>query len=62
MLSTWLLTIESLTLTAYVIIGEIRLARIDAVPVNHAIHLIFMWAFTLMSWALVVAAWHPWRI
>lgn len=62
MLDIWLLTIESLALTVYVIIGEIRLARLDSVPVNWAIHLIFMWTFTLMSWALVVAAWHPWQI
>lgn len=62
MLYVWLLTIESVALTVYVIVSEIQLARLDTVPVNWAVNLIFMWTFTLMSWALVIAAWHPWRI
>jgi hypothetical protein len=54
--------VESAALRIYVVLGEIRLARLDEIPVPFAVHLIFMWAFTLFSWVLVVAAWHPWRI
>src|SRR5438045_2126925 len=59
LLYVWLLTAESAALTLYVIISEIRLARLETVPVNWAINLVFMWTFTLMSWALVIAAWNP---
>jgi hypothetical protein len=59
MLAIWLLSLESGALTAYTIAGEIKLARLERVPPPYAIHLVFMWALTLFSWALVVVAWHP---
>jgi hypothetical protein len=62
MLAIWLLSLLSAGLTTYVIAGEIRLARLEQVPIPYAIHLLIMWTLTLISWAFVFVAWHPWRI
>jgi hypothetical protein len=61
MVAIWLLSVLSGALTTYVIAGEIKLARRERVPVDDAIHLLIMWTLTLISWAFVAAAWHPWR-